>query len=80
MGNAVADIHMVNRKDFFHILLAGTCTKRGSLSSFSVKSVNIKHTMGKLERNITPFADVGRFFVRDLSLTLFLCFSSNSLF
>lgn len=80
MGNAVADIHMVNRKAFFHILLAETCTKRGSLSSFSVKSVNIKYTMGKLERNITPFADVGRFFVRDLSLTLFLCFSSNSLF
>lgn len=58
-GNAMADIHMVNRKEFFHIISTGTCTKRGSVSSFSVKSVNINHTMGVLEQNILSFADVG---------------------
>lgn len=74
----MADIHTVNRKDIFHILSIGTYTKRGSVLSFSVKSVDINHTMGRLEQNIISFACVGRLCGNDLSLTVRLSCSNNS--
>lgn len=62
---------------FFHILSTGTCTKGGPASSFSVKSVDINCTVGRLEQNILSFADVGRLCVNALSLTVLLCFNNN---